>query len=147
MLPRQHLNRGQSARNEHSGASLTISMNDPKHSGPAREASPRCTMHITRRSKPPPAAAPCPCGIFVAIASCERHPRPICHSPTLDQHAGSITKAAAQLESISAAEPEEASVLLPKRPTLVRRFSFFSEIISELKLNPYTGRISQELKT
>ena len=98
----QHLNRGHRARNEHRAASPTINVNSLKHCGAFREASPEIAAQLSGASKPPPAAAPCPGGIFAAVASRDRHRRRRGHSPALERHAGSITGAAAQLETISA---------------------------------------------
>ena len=105
----QHLNRGHRARNEHRAASPTIHENDLKLCGAFREASPKIAAQLSGASKPPPAAAPCPGGIFAAIATCVRHPRRRGHSPTLERHAGSITGAAAQLETISAPQRQSSS--------------------------------------
>jgi hypothetical protein len=95
----QHLNRGHRARNEHRAASPTINVNDLKHCGAFREASPEIAAQLSGASKPPPPAAPCPGGIFAAVASRDRHRRPAGHSPALKRHAGSITGAAAHVHS------------------------------------------------
>ena len=72
----QHLNWGHRAHNKHTrAASPTINVNDLKHCGAFREASPEIAAQLSAASKPPPPAAPCPGGIFAAVASCERHPR------------------------------------------------------------------------
>jgi len=105
----QHLNRGHRARNEHRAASPTINVNDLKHCGAFREASPEIAAQLSGASKPPPPAAPCPGGIFAAVASRDRHRRPAGHSPALERHAGSITGAAAQLETISAPQSTSSS--------------------------------------
>ena len=112
----QHLNRGHRARNEHRAASPTINVNDLKHCGAFREASPEIAAQLSGASKPPPPAAPCPGGIFAAVASRDRHLRPAGHSPALERHAGSITGAAAQLETISAPQSTSSSSfhLVPK---------------------------------
>jgi hypothetical protein len=106
----QHLNRGHRARNEHRAASPTIHENDLKLFGAFREASLKIAAQLSGASKPPPAAAPCPGSIFAAIATCVRHPRRRGHSPTLERHAGSITGAAAQLETISAPQRQSSSL-------------------------------------
>ena len=112
----QHLNRGHRARNEHRAASPTINVNDLKHCGAFREASPEIAAQLSGASKPPPPAAPCPGGIFAAVASRDRHRRPAGHSPALERHASSITGAAAQLETISAPQSTSSSSfhLVPK---------------------------------
>ena len=105
----QHLNRGHRARNEHRAASPTINVNVLKHCGAFREASPEIAAQLSGASRLPPPPAPCPGGIFAAIASRDRHRRPAGHSRALEQQAGSITGAAAQLETNSA----------PRRPPMI----------------------------
>ena len=65
----QHLNRGHRARNEHRAASPTINVNHLKHCRAFREASPEIAAQLSGASRLPPPPAPCPGGIFAAIAS------------------------------------------------------------------------------
>ena len=62
------MNRGHRARNEHRAASPTINVNHLKHCRAFREASPEIAAQLSGASKPPPPAAPCPGGIFAAVA-------------------------------------------------------------------------------
>jgi len=105
----QHLNRGHRARNEHRAASPTINVNHLKHCRAFREASPEMAAQLSGASRPPPPPAPCPGGIFAAFASRDRHRRPAGHSRALEQQAGSITGAAAQLETNSAPQRQSSS--------------------------------------
>ena len=105
----QHLNRGHRARNEHRAASPTINVNVLKHCGAFREASPEIAAQLSGASRLPPPPAPCPGGIFAAFASRDRHRRPAGHSRALEQQAGSITGAAAQLETNSAPQRQSSS--------------------------------------
>ena len=105
----EHLNRGHRARNEHRAASPTIHENVLRLCGAFREASPQIAAQLSGASKPPPPPAPCPGGIFAAVASRDRHRRPAGHSPALERHAGSITGAATQLETISAPQRQSSS--------------------------------------
>ena len=50
---------------EHRAASPTINVNVLKLCGAFREASPKIAAQLSGASKPSPAAAPCPGGIFV----------------------------------------------------------------------------------
>ena len=76
---------------------------------PSREASPILLAQLSGASRLPPPPAPCPGGIFAVIASRDRHHRPAGHSRALEQQAGSITGAAAQLETNSAPQRQSSS--------------------------------------
>ena len=109
----QHLNRGHRARNEHRAASPTINVNDLKHCGAFREASPEIAAQLSGASRLPPPPPPCP-GTWHFRShreprSSSIHRRPAGHSRALEQQAGSITGAAAQLETNSAPQRQSSS--------------------------------------
>ena len=101
--------RDHNARNEHRGGSPITYDDNLMRCRPSREASPILLAQLSGASRLPPPPAPCPGGIFAAVVSRDRHRRPAGHSRALEQQAGSITGAAAQLETNSAPQRQSSS--------------------------------------
>ena len=87
----QNMTRGHNARNEHGGGSHITYDDNLMHCRPSQEASPILLAQLSGASRLRPPPAPCPGGIFAAVASRGRHRRPAGHSRALEQQAGSIT--------------------------------------------------------